>query len=71
VTNAKKKNVSNGHSISYRTFDASYIFHCKYGKVVASLMWGLNARTVKFVFGYQNFMQLNLKDPTLFGYLKP
>jgi rhodanese-related sulfurtransferase len=32
----KARNASHGHSVSYRTFDASYILYCKSGHVVAS-----------------------------------
>jgi hypothetical protein len=32
----KARNASYGPSISYCTFDASYLLYCKYGKVVAS-----------------------------------
>jgi hypothetical protein len=31
-----KENASSGSSISYRTFDVSYVLYCKFGKVVAS-----------------------------------
>ena len=32
----KVRNASHGHSISYSTYDASYVLYCKSGKVVAS-----------------------------------
>jgi hypothetical protein len=32
----KVRNASYGHSVSHRTFDASYILYCKSGCVVAS-----------------------------------
>jgi hypothetical protein len=34
--NVPKVNVSNGFSISYPTFDASYVLYCTSSKVVAS-----------------------------------
>jgi hypothetical protein len=36
VSNAKKKNVSNGSFISHHTFDVSYVMSCKSSKVVAT-----------------------------------
>lgn len=36
VPNPIKRNASNGPSISYCTFDDSYVLHCKTSKVVAS-----------------------------------
>jgi hypothetical protein len=32
----KTRNASQGHSISYSTYDVPYILYCKSGKVVAS-----------------------------------
>jgi hypothetical protein len=33
---SKTRNASHGHSISYSTYDASYVLYCKSGKVVVS-----------------------------------
>jgi hypothetical protein len=49
----KKKisNASNEHSISFKTFDASFVLTNKSGKVVAKYV-GANTRVPRFVFGY-------------------
>ena len=33
---AKNRNASHGPSILFRTFDASYVIHCKNGRIVAT-----------------------------------
>jgi hypothetical protein len=49
----KKKiaNASNEHSISIKTFDASFMLTNKLGKVVAKYV-GANTRVSRLVFGY-------------------
>jgi hypothetical protein len=49
----KKKiiDASNEHSISFETFDASFVLTNKSGKVVAKYVRG-NRRVLKLVFGY-------------------
>jgi hypothetical protein len=49
----KKKifNASNEHSISFKTFDASFVLTNKSGKVVAKYV-GANTRVLRLVFGY-------------------
>jgi hypothetical protein len=49
----KKKivNASNGHSISFKTFDASFVLTNKSGKIVAKYV-GANTRVRRLVFGY-------------------
>jgi hypothetical protein len=67
----KKKTppASNGHNVSFKTFDASYVLTNKSGKVVAKYV-GANTRGQRLVFGYPKFLYLMSKDPKLFGYLK-
>jgi hypothetical protein len=67
----KKKTpiASNEHSISFKTFDASYVLTNKSGKVVAKYV-GANTRGQRLVFGYPKFLYLMPKDPKPFGYLK-
>jgi hypothetical protein len=36
MSNAKKKNTSNGPFVPCQTFDASYVLSCKSGKIVAT-----------------------------------
>jgi hypothetical protein len=57
----KKKTpiASNESSISFKTFDASYVLTNKSGK-----------RGQRLVFGYPKFLYLMSKDPKPFGYLK-
>jgi hypothetical protein len=67
----KKKTpaASNEPSISFKTFDASYVLANKSGKVVAKYV-GPNTRAQRLVFGYPRCLFLTLKDPRLFGYLR-
>jgi hypothetical protein len=67
----KKKipNASNEHSLSFKTFDASYVLTNKSGKELPSLL-GANTRAPRLVFGYPKFLFLMPKDPKPFGYLK-
>jgi hypothetical protein len=67
----KKKTpiASNDHNISFKTFDASYVFTNKSGKVVAKYV-GANTRGQRLVFGYPRCLFLMSKDPRPFGYLR-
>jgi hypothetical protein len=65
----KTPSASNEPSISFKTFDASYVLTNKSGKVVAKYV-GTNTRDQRLVFGYPKFLYLMSKDPKLFGYLK-
>jgi hypothetical protein len=53
VKTPKKKFVdaSNEHSISFKTFDASFVLTNKFGKVVAKYI-GASTRVKRLVFGY-------------------
>jgi hypothetical protein len=48
-------NASHVPSISYRTYDASYVLYCKSGMLLL-LLWNPKARMVKLAFRYQNLM---------------
>ena len=50
-----RKNASHGPSILFRTYDASYVIHCKNDRIV-SKMWDQNARKVRLVFGFPKLM---------------
>jgi hypothetical protein len=65
----KTPSASNDHSISFKTFDASYVLTNKSGKVVAKYV-GASTRGQRLVFGYPKFLCLMPKDPKPFGYLK-
>jgi hypothetical protein len=65
----KTPSASNDHSISFKTFDASYVLTNKSSKVVAKYVGG-NTRDQRLVFGYPKFLYLLPKDPKPFGYLK-
>jgi hypothetical protein len=67
----KKKTpaASNGHNVSFKTFDASYVLTNKLGKVVAKYVGGKHKGS-KTCFGYPKFLYLMSKDPKQFGYLK-
>jgi hypothetical protein len=67
----KKKTpiASNEPSISFKTFDASYVLTNKSGKVVAKYV-GANTRGQRLVFGYPRCLFLVSKDPRPFGYLR-
>jgi hypothetical protein len=47
----KTPNASNEHTISFKTFDASYVLTNKSGKVVPNML-GANTRVQRLVFGY-------------------
>jgi hypothetical protein len=49
------KNASHGPSILFRTYDASYVIHCKNDRIVAK-MWDQNARKVRLVFRFPKLM---------------
>jgi hypothetical protein len=55
----KKKIVdaSNEHSISFKTFDASFVLTNKSGKVVAKYV-GANTKAQRLVFGYPRYLFL-------------
>jgi hypothetical protein len=48
-------NASNGPSILFHTFDASYVIHCKNDRIVAQ-MWDQNAIKASLAFGFQKLM---------------
>jgi hypothetical protein len=48
----KSPNGSNEHSITFKTFDASYVLTNKLGKVVTKYVVGANTRVQRLVFGY-------------------
>jgi hypothetical protein len=62
----KTPSASNEHSFSFKTFDASYVFTNKSGKVVAKYV-GANTRAPKLVFGFPKFLFLMLKDQNRLG----
>jgi hypothetical protein len=66
----KKKIVdaSNEHSISFKTFDASFVLTYKSGKVFAKYV-GASTRVQRLVFGYPRCLFLVSKDPKPFRYL--
>jgi hypothetical protein len=60
VNVSKRKNASNDPSISYCAFDASYVFYCKSGKVVASHV-GPKRKNIKTCVWVPNIYVTNLK----------
>jgi hypothetical protein len=71
VKMSKKKIVdaSNEPSISFETFDVSFVLTKKSGKVVVKYVGG-SKRVQRLVFGYLRCLFLRLNDPRLFGYLR-
>jgi hypothetical protein len=67
----KKKIASaqNEHTISFNTFDASYVLTNKSGKVVAKYV-GANTRVQRLVFRYSRCLFLMSKDPRPFENLR-
>ena len=67
----KKKSpiASNEPTISFKTFDASYVLTNKSGKVVAKYV-GAKPRAQRLVFGYPRCLFLMSKDPRPFGFLR-
>jgi hypothetical protein len=65
----KTPSASNEPSISFKTFDASYVLTNKSCKIVAKYI-GASTRDQILVFGYPKFLYLMSKDPKPFGYLK-
>jgi hypothetical protein len=66
----KNKNASTSTSISYRTFNASYVLTCKSGKIVATRV-GPGHKYGKTCVWVPKSYITNLKGPNLFEYLKP
>jgi hypothetical protein len=60
----KTPSASNEPSISFKTFDASYVL------TSCQICWGANTRGQRLVFGYPKFLYLMSKDPKPFWYLK-
>jgi hypothetical protein len=67
----KKKTsiASNEPSISFKTFDASYVLTNKSGKIVAKYVGGKHKGS-KTCVGYPRCLFLMSKDPRPFGYLR-
>jgi hypothetical protein len=67
----KKKiaNASNGHCISFNTFDASFVLTNKSDKIVAKYV-GDKHKSPKTCVGYPRCLFLMSKDPRPFGYLR-
>jgi hypothetical protein len=68
---SKKKTpiASNEPSISFKTFDASYVLTNKYGKVVAKYV-GAKHKGSKACVWVPKVLVSNVKDPRPFGYLR-
>jgi hypothetical protein len=65
----KTPTASNDHSISFKTFDASYVLTNKSGKVVAKYVGGKHKGSKTCVW-VPKVLVSNAKDPKPFGYLK-
>jgi hypothetical protein len=67
-----KKNIVDAsieHSISFKTFDASFVLTNKSGKVVAKYVRGKH-KSPKTCVWVPKVLVSNVKDPRLFGYLR-
>jgi hypothetical protein len=63
-----KNKTLNGHSISFKTFDASYVLTNKSGKVVAKYVGGKHKSPKTCVWVPKVLVSMS-KDPRPFGYL--
>jgi hypothetical protein len=64
----KIANASNEHSISFKTFDASFVLTNKLGKIVAKYVGGKH-KNLKTCVWVPKLLVSNVKGPKTFGYL--